>query len=58
MAPVKSVPFRIVEKPRDIQVGEVITFEDGKARISSIKKIEFLPGNYIAVIGLCRGVKV
>ncbi len=38
MAPVKSVPFRIVTKPRTVQVGEKIEFEENAARITSIKK--------------------
>lgn len=58
MAPVKSVPFRIVTKPRTVQVGEKIEFEENTARITTIKKIEFLPGDCIAVIGLCREVRV
>lgn len=58
MAPVKSVPFRIVIKPRTVKVGEKIELEENKARISSIKEIEFLPDGYIAVKGQCREVKV
>lgn len=56
MAPVKSVPFRIVTKPRTVQVGERIEFEENAARITSIKKIEFLPGDCMAVVGLCKEV--
>ena len=41
MAPVKSVPFRIVTKPRTVQVGEKIVFEENTARITSIKKLSF-----------------
>ena len=43
MAPIKSIPFRIVTKHRTIQVGEKINFEENTARITAIKKIEFLP---------------
>jgi len=58
MAPVKSLPFRIVIKPRTVKVGEQIKFEENMVRISSIKEIEFLPGGYVAVKGQCREVNV
>lgn len=58
MAPGKSVPFRIVIKPRTIKVGEKVKFEENTARITSIKEIEFLPDGLVAVIGQCRAVHV
>jgi len=41
MAPVKSVPFRIVTKPRTVQVGGRVEYEENTALITSIKKLSF-----------------
>ena len=42
MAPVKSVPFRIVTKPRTVQVGGRVEYEENTVSYYIYQKIEFL----------------